>query len=644
MRDSSGTFNKKVQSPLDVERRMKGKGMGFRSIVFTAGIADVSIAAMILFCFRDRSAPSQLLLPAALGLGFLFLLASLLVVGRSARHFRVDFVARQEDHALLKSSLKELGGSPLKSLIVFFLLDVIYLVALFALGDTIGLRKDGRTPLFFSLLSVGMLDAAFVFVLSDKLCTKALLRQGLVRYPYDLRENRQQRKNFIIPTFMSIMTFVFAYSIASLASAGSGGSGGGISAAASYALVGVSLVFFAVIVVLVAIWTSGTALIYRSVIAQLERLSSAEKDLGKRISISSVDELGSISGMVNAFCVGLSESMSELKAAQGRLSDLGEKLRASADDSAGAVAQISANVGRVREKTRLQSASVAESSSAVEEIAKNIESLENLISDQAASVSEASASIEEMVGNIGSVTSSIDKMAEQFGVLLAAAEDGKTKQAESRLRVEKIAESSEALLEANNVIANIASQTNLLAMNAAIEAAHAGDAGRGFSVVADEIRRLAETSSRQSGTIRNELARVQESIQEVVASTRDAEQAFAEVAERIGDTDALVREVQHAMMEQKEGSSQVLEALKAMNDITSQVDIGSREMGSGNKMVLEAIVRLRDAAAEIEGSMNEMAVGAGEIAESSRKVSEMAKGTMETIRATDTAIGCFKTS
>jgi methyl-accepting chemotaxis protein len=622
---------------------MNRKAFAFRAIIAIAATIFVGIAGAVLFLTRDSGVDPAKMLKIVGWAGLAFIVASLIVVGRSARVYRYDFAVHENDAEGLKEALSRLGGTPLASLIVFLLLMIAYIVGLSFFRDELGLKAASRLPYFFLLFSLGMLCCSFLFVLADRLGTDTLLESRLVSYPYDLRETRQQRKNFIIPSFMSLMTFVFAFSVAFIVIDRMRGQEGAVSPAIIATVVVASILFFGGVIALVAIWTATTAIVYSSVIKQLDQLSSAEKDLSRRISIGSVDELGSISGMVNSFCLGLAKSVSGLKSAQGKLSALGDELRKTADDTAGAVAQISSNVGRVREKTRFQSASVAESSSAVEQIAQNIVSLETMISDQASSVSEASASIEQMVGNISSVTSSIDKMAEEFSELISAAETGKAAQAESRSKIEQIAARSEALLEANKVIANIASQTNLLAMNAAIEAAHAGDAGRGFSVVADEIRRLAETSAGQSKMIRTEIAQVQKAIEEVVASSRGSEKSFDRVAERIGETDALVREVQQAMMEQKEGSTQVLEALRSMNEVTSQVKTGSQEMSAGNTTVLEEIGRLREATAEITVSIDEMAAGAGGIADGANKVSEMAKGTLETIRKMDEAIGNFKT-
>lgn len=623
---------------------MKDKALSFRVIVAVAGILFVFMLALTLNFFRAQDVSSRIPLLAVGLSGILFVVASSFAIGRSAKNYRYDFGGNQGDSKSYEAALAALGHAPLKALVVFFFLSLVYIAVLINQGARIGLQGGIGLPLFLLSLSWGMLAAAFVYVLSDKLTTTTLLKQDLVRYPYTLREPRQQTKNLVIPTFMSLLSLLFAFSVSFLAISRMKADEHGFDSKTFISICALSVFYFMVVISLVVIWNTNTATLYRSIIAQFEHLSSSEKDLSKRISIGSVDELGTIAGMMNSFCVGLATNMAGLKTAQNMLNDLGKNLRESVSETESSVTRISVSAERVQEKTQYQSASVEESSSAVTQIAKNIESLDRLISDQAASVTQASASIEEMVANITSMTLSFKQMAEQFSELLTSAVEGKTVQATAVEKINRIAERSKTLLEANKVIATIAAQTNLLAMNAAIEAAHAGEAGQGFSVVADEIRRLAETSSKQSGTIKSELAQVQKAIEEVVTSSQESEAAFSRVSEQIGSTDALVREVQMAMEEQREGSKQILDALRSMNDITSQVKLGSQEMSTGNNTVLEEISRLQETTLDIKESIEEMTKGTDGVAGCTKKVSAMAEGTSVTIRKMDDAIGCFKTS
>jgi methyl-accepting chemotaxis protein len=371
-------------------------------------------------------------------------------------------------------------------------------------------------------------------------------------------------------------------------------------------------------------------------------LAGGEADLSKRIEIERNDELGDLGESFNAFMAKLQEIVVSLKAAQSELGGIGERLGSSVGASSETVARMGGDIGLVREKARIQATSVAETSSAVEQIARGIDGLETLISEQAASVSEASASIEEMVGSIGSVSTSIGRMAEEFASLAQAAEAGRATEAAAEQRIREINERSRTLLEANTAIAAIASQTNLLAMNAAIEAAHAGEAGKGFSVVADEIRRLAETSAEQSRTIGKELGEVTAAIDGVVASSEESLATFDRVVEKITATDSIVREVRMAMDEETAGSSQILTALKEMNEITSKVRTESGEMSAGNSTILAAMEKLKGAASEIEEAMAAVSRGSVAITQSVEAVSAASSDTKKTIEVMDGAIGRFR--
>jgi methyl-accepting chemotaxis protein len=383
--------------------------------------------------------------------------------------------------------------------------------------------------------------------------------------------------------------------------------------------------------------------IYKSIISQTEQMNSGEKDLRKRIDIASVDELGSISGFVNGFCDNLSGSIGEVKRIQNEFRTLGANLKKSAESSAAGIQRIAANVEAVRGQISQQNESVDNCSSAVEEIAGNIESLDKVIHNQAASVASASAAIEEMVGNINSVTTSINTMAAKFSDLLRLSGVGQKAQKELREKIALITERSAALLQANTVIATIASQTNLLSMNAAIEAAHAGESGAGFAVVADEIRKLAETSAAQSKSIRTEIREMQTAIEEADSSSKASEEAFQNVTLGIGETDTIVREVQNAMNEEKEGSSQVLKTLQVVNEVTGSVQTGSKEMRTGNSVILKTVERLKSASEAIGSNIEEITGGFDGIESSARDVSDAAAAIVGHIESMETAVGNFKT-
>jgi methyl-accepting chemotaxis protein len=208
--------------------------------------------------------------------------------------------------------------------------------------------------------------------------------------------------------------------------------------------------------------------------------------------------------------------------------------------------------------------------------------------------------------------------------------------------IQEIAKESEGLLEINSVMENIASQTNLLSMNAAIEAAHAGEAGKGFAVVADEIRKLAENSGEQSKTISMVLKKIKTSIDKITSSTNNVLTKFEAIDKEVRTVAQQESSIRNAMEEQSAGSKQVLEAISHVHEITQQVKGGSTEMLEGSTEVIRESKNLERATQEITGGMNEMASGADQINIAVNRVNELSSKNRENIDGLIREVSKFK--
>ncbi len=610
-----------------------------RIYVFIGVLVSVALTTIIFLRFGITREMSPVLWVRLLVPGVVFIAAGNILLGRFSRFFEEEnFKTTGEAY---KEALTVIGAAPIKVMFYFLFLQLIYMVILFVQTSALGTTAYLILPLCTVTLAVAMLVASLIYILCDGLVSKALITCNLFDYPVDLRSRRQSTKSFICPLAISLTTILFGFSVPFLIIAQAGGTIESLTGNDWMMIVVVLLLFFAFGQILGFTLKNNTSMIYDNLLKQLEVLSSAQKDLTKRVSICSVDEIATMTGLVNSFCENLQVGMRDLKDGQSALSSSGDDLEDSSQGMTNSLQGIKGKTDLVRDKTQRQMDSVATSSSAVQQIAKNIESLDRMIGNQAASVTEASAAVEEMVGNISSISSAVGKMAGQFSTLKASSQEGLAVQLENGKRVTEIADRSKTLQEANKIIAAIAAQTNLLAMNAAIEAAHAGEAGRGFSVVADEIRRLAENSAHESSAINTELKEVGKTIDFIVSGSRASEKAFSEVAVRITEAEPLVMEVQNAMTEQMEGANQVLEALRAMNDITSQVRDGSHEMSEGNTTVVREMDQLQKSAMDMSSSMDEMVQGIESLNTEAQKVSGLAESSKSTIARMNKTVGGF---
>ena len=385
----------------------------------------------------------------------------------------------------------------------------------------------------------------------------------------------------------------------------------------------------------------------RSIARPVVRMAVTLKDIGEgdltpRINIASKDEIGDLSRSFNSTLDSIKDLIQTIKKEAEILSGIGATLAGNSTKSAGAVDEIAAAIQTIKGQSINQSASVTETNATMEQISGNIDKLNGHIENQSASVSQSSSAIEEMLANIQSVTQTLIKNAGNVKELSDASEVGRTGLADVAADIQEIARESEGLLEINSVMENIASQTNLLSMNAAIEAAHAGDAGRGFAVVAGEIRKLAESSGNQSKTISGVLKKIKESIDKITRSTNNVLAKFEAIGSGVRTVSDQEENIRNAMEEQGSGSKQILEAIGQLNEITRQVKSSSLEMLEGSKQIITEGKNLEKATQEITGGMSEMANNVDQISSAVKEVNEISGQNKEIIDNLVIAVSRFK--
>lgn len=270
------------------------------------------------------------------------------------------------------------------------------------------------------------------------------------------------------------------------------------------------------------------------------------------------------------------------------------------------ITKITSAISSIQEDITKQTIGVEESSTSAEQIMGNIRSLNQAIENQATGVTQSSAAVEEMVANIASVTQILEKNNQAVTMLTEAANNGQQQVDIAVKTAANVLEQSEGILQASSVIQNISSQTNLLAMNAAIESAHAGEAGKGFAVVAEEIRKLAEQSGAQSKAIDVNLKTLSEAIGKISADIKLVQAAFGniyELSQKVREQESVIS---NAMEEQNSGNQQVLEAMRAISDSTSIVKSGSTDMLTGGWKVVKTMKNLKEISSKINQGMSQI--------------------------------------
>ena len=379
------------------------------------------------------------------------------------------------------------------------------------------------------------------------------------------------------------------------------------------------------------------------VIDALKNIAQGEGDLTIELPASGKDETSVLSSYFNQTILKLKNSIQKVGADSREMESVGSDLESNMVSVSEVVAKITAGIEDLKQRFVEQEESVSGTAAAIEHIIKTLRGLDESIGQQAAMITESSTSFDKMSHSIDTVGENVVETREAIRNLSAATNDGRETLAKANEVSQRISDASGDLIEAGAVIENIASQTNLLAMNAAIEAAHAGEAGKGFAVVASEIRKLAEESSAQGKKISITLKNLSAEIKALADSASGAVEKFNIISGYSKGLSSSIEGVVQAMDEQEENGKIIWGIINDVTGVTNEVKSGSGDMLADGEKVVSATKRLDDLTRILRENIENIASQTELINEAAQESLEIAVKNKQSIDGLVLEVGKFKT-
>jgi len=380
-------------------------------------------------------------------------------------------------------------------------------------------------------------------------------------------------------------------------------------------------------------------------IKAIERNISLMKggDLTQRFVGKTRDEIGALSGNLNEFLASLRDALDQIQEASNENLEIRSGLVAETEETSASAAQIGSSAASIDRGVGNLDVHLSRAGESMRSIADNIEELDKQIQEQMAMVEQSTASITEMITSITNVANIAETRREATEKLVATVTSGGQKLTATFEGVARINRSVESIKNITAVIEGVSNQTNLLAMNAAIEAAHAGDAGRGFSVVASEIRKLAVASAENSRAVALNLQEIVDSVVAAGSSSDDMGTAFAEIEDETRALRSSLEEIFASMGELRGGGKQILDAMAILQRVSTNVRSGSNSISDNVVSIKETMDLVQRMSREVRQGMAEIAAGTQEISDAVQHVLHVAERSGEIGETLNARLSRFRT-